>query len=621
MKITDVLIRRTPFKYKLAVSISAVVLGVLAGALLLVETWLGDFMAADTEQDLISTRQLVSRLMEEQRARLEELAVALTGESLTRTILTDKALDRVTRDDLVDEEILPSYPHLGLMAVLNLDGSVKAISQKTAALEPVLRSNAAVKLSLEGRPALGFIRHHRSFLQVATVPVTIGPSSSREVIGAVAVGMAWSADDLKKIRDLSQAEIAFFDPSGIFLASGPPFEAAENGKEGSVTAAWTTLAAMPSDRPTLVMAGAERFIIIKQSAPNELSPPYLVARSLDRQLEFVNQVRRRLLELGMGGILVGCAVSFVLALGISRPIQVLQAAFQRVTRGDFHQPAEVKSRDEFAELATAFNRMQEGLSERERMRQALLMAEEVQRNLLPAAPPCVENLDIAGASIYCNAIGGDYYDYMEGPQGSGTVRIALGDVSGHGTAAALLMASSRALLRSRSLQPGSIEQVIGDVNRELSLDVKETGRFITLFFAEINPETRELRWVRAGHDAAILYHPATDIFENLSGPGAALGIDADQSYTAQSKNSLTDGPVLVVGTDGIWEARNATGEMFGKDRLYGLLRRQAGSSAQEIADSVVRQLKQFLGGSDFEDDVTLVVVKFRAAPTIPSRST
>jgi sigma-B regulation protein RsbU (phosphoserine phosphatase) len=319
-------------------------------------------------------------------------------------------------------------------------------------------------------------------------------------------------------------------------------------------------------------------------------------------------------------VLVGCAVSFMLALGISRPIRVLQSAFQRVTQGNFHQPAEIKSRDEFAELATAFNRMQAGLGERERMRQALLMAEEVQRNLLPAAPPCVKHLDIAGASIYCNAIGGDYYDYMEGPQGSGTVRIALGDVCGHGTAAALLMASSRALLRSRSLQPGPIEQVIGDVNREISLDMKETGRFITLFFVEIHAETRQLRWVRAGHDAAILYHPAADIFENLAGPGAALGVDADQSYTAQSKNGLTDGQILVVGTDGIWEARNTSGEMFGKDRLYGILRRHAGGSAQQIADSVVEHLKQFLGGSSFEDDVTLVVVKFEAVPTRLFRS-
>jgi sigma-B regulation protein RsbU (phosphoserine phosphatase) len=432
--------------------------------------------------------------------------------------------------------------------------------------------------------------------------------------------MAWSADDLKKIRELSQAEIAFFDASGIFLASGPPFETTNAGTEESSAAAWATLAAMPADRPKRVTAGPERFIIVKRDESDALSPAYMVARSLDRQLEFVDQVRRRLMELGIGGILIGCAVSFVLALGISRPIRVLQSAFQRVTQGNFHQPAEIKSRDEFAELATAFNRMQAGLGERERMRQALLMAEEVQRNLLPAAPPCVKHLDIAGASIYCNAIGGDYYDYIEGPQGSGTVRIALGDVCGHGTAAALLMASSRALLRSRSLQPGPIEQVIGDVNREISLDMKETGRFITMFFVEINAEARQLRWVRAGHDAAILYHPATDIFENLAGPGAALGVDAEHAYTAQSKNGLTEGQVLVVGTDGIWEARNTSGEMFGKDRLYGLLRRHAGGSAQQIADSVVQHLKQFLDGSSFEDDVTLVVVKFEAVPTRLFRS-
>jgi sigma-B regulation protein RsbU (phosphoserine phosphatase) len=603
-------IRLIPFKYKLAISISAIVLGVLAGALFLVETWVADYVAAETEQDLISTRQLIIRLMEERRARLSELGIALAGDSLTRNILTDTALDRVTRDDIVDSEILPSYTQLALLAVIHMDGAVMAISEKAAALEPVLKGHAAVKLSLEGRPALGFIRDQGSLLQIAAIPVTIGPAYAREVIGAVAVGLAWSADDLKKIRDLSQAEIAFFDASGIFLASGPPFKAPTAGGKEAAAAAWATLEAMPGDRPALVTAGPERFIIIRQDSADELSPPYMVARSLDRQLEFVNQVRRRLLQLGIGGILIGCAVSFVLALGISRPIRTLQSAFRRVSRGDFHEPAQVKSRDEFAELAKAFNRMQEGLSEREQMRQALLMAEEVQRNLLPAAPPRVKHLDIAGASIYCQAIGGDYYDFLEGPPGSGTVRIVLADVCGHGTAAALLMASSRALLRSRSLQPGPIEQVVGDVNREISLDMKETGRFITLFLAEINAEKGQLRWVRAGHDAAILFHPATGTFENLAGPGTALGIDADQSYAAQSRNGLHDGQVLVVGTDGIWEARNAVDEMFGKDRLYGLLRRHATDSAQAIADAVIAHLKQFLGGSDFEDDVTLVVVKF-----------
>jgi len=145
--------------------------------------------------------------------------------------------------------------------------------------------------------------------------------------------------------------------------------------------------------------------------------------------------------------------------------------------------------------------------------------------------------------------------------------------------------------------------------KPLSRDMKETGRFITLFFAEIDTGTRQLRWVRAGHDPAILYHPATDTFENLAEPGTALGVDADQSYTAQLKSGLVDGQVLLVGTDGIWEARNAYGEMFGKDRLYGLLRHHAGDSVQGLADALLGQLKQFKGGTAFEDDVTLVIVK------------
>jgi sigma-B regulation protein RsbU (phosphoserine phosphatase) len=171
------------------------------------------------------------------------------------------------------------------------------------------------------------------------------------------------------------------------------------------------------------------------------------------------------------------------------------------------------------------------------------------------------------------------------------------------------MASSRALLRSRSVHPGSIEELVGDVNRALSLDMAETGRFLTLFLVEIDPEQRRLRWVRAGHEPAILFHPATETFENLGGPGLALGIDAAQLYTAQSKNSLCDGQVILLGTDGLWEVRNPSGEMFGKDRLFSLLRRHARRPAKDITHSVLEHLKDFQGTSEFEDDATLVVVK------------
>jgi serine phosphatase RsbU (regulator of sigma subunit) len=550
-------------------------------------------------------------LMEEHRARLEELVVAVASDYLIRTILTDKGMDRVTRDDILDSVVLPSHSHLKLLAVLNTDTSIRAISTKAEALKPLLIRHSAIARSLEGRPAFGFIPHEDTFFQISAIPVRTG-IYVQELIGAVVVGMPWSIQDLNAIRELSHAEIAFFDTNGLMLSTGPPFTPQLGKKDSAI--AWSQLSALPSDWSSMLPAGLERFIVIKVGTQHEVSPGYIVARSLDQQLEFWNRMWSWLLELGIGGVLIGCGVSLILSRGISRPIHILQSAFRRVAQGDFKQQVTVRNRDEFAELATAFNRMQSDLAERAQMKQALLVAEEVQRNLLPEAPPIIKHLDIAGTSIYCNDIGGDYYDYLEGPIGSGTVRIVLGDVCDHGMAAALLMASSRALLRSRSLQPGPIEKVIGDVNRVISLEMKDTGRFITLFLVEINAETRQLRWVRAGHDAAILYHPVTDTFENLVGPGVALGIHAGQSYTAQSKNGLNEGQVLLVGTDGIWEARNAAGEMFGKNRLYGSLRRHAGGSAQEISDSIIGQLKRFLGGSELEDDVTLVVVKFEAAP-------
>jgi len=597
------------YKSKLALSVSAIIIGLLVVVFLMIETLMKKYVATEIEKDLVGTCLSIARLMDERQKRLEELAAAVAGDYLIRAILTDKGLDRVTRDDILNSVILPGYSQLQLLAVFNKDASIRAISTNAEALQAILIGHPTVGLSIEGRGTIGYISHEGSLFQIAALPVFLG-IYVRELIGVVTVGMPWSMQDLKSVREHSHAEIAFFDTTGLLLSSGPPFTAKPGDKNSAV--AWSYLAALPNDLPSALPTGPEDFLVVKIGTPDVASPAYMVARSLNQQLEILNRVRSWLLQLGIGGVLIGCVVSVLLAVGISRPIRILQSAFRRVAQGNFEQPVTIRSRDEFAELATAFNRMQQDLSERAEMKHSLLMAEEIQRNLLPISLPHVKHLDIAGDSLYCKAIGGDYYDFFERPQVSGTIRIVLGDVCGHGIESALLMASSHALLRSRALQPGSIEEVVDDVNRELSRDLKDTGQFITLFLAEIDTKKRELRWVRAGHDPAILYHPATGTFKKLGGPGTALGIDVGQSYTAQSIGGLADGQVLLIGSDGIWEARNASGEIFGKDRLYGLLRRHGRDSAQEIIDSVLAQLKQFKGAYDFEDDVTLVVVRLIA---------
>ncbi len=245
-----------------------------------------------------------------------------------------------------------------------------------------------------------------------------------------------------------------------------------------------------------------------------------------------------------------------------------------------------------------------------RMLSALELAEEVQQNLLPKEAPAIKGLDIAAKSIYCNKTGGDFYDFLNVAQNSAEkFNVVIGDVSGHGIAAGLLMATARALIRSRSAQPGTLSQIVTDVNRHLTLDVYATSRFMTLFYLMIDPLDHLLKWVRAGHDAALLYNPASNNFEELYGAGMALGLDEKHLYEENKKSGLAKGQIIFLGTDGIWETFNSEGDLFGKEPIKEIIRRNAASSANEIMNEILAALEYFRQGQEPEDDVTLVVIK------------
>jgi sigma-B regulation protein RsbU (phosphoserine phosphatase) len=151
--------------------------------------------------------------------------------------------------------------------------------------------------------------------------------------------------------------------------------------------------------------------------------------------------------------------------------------------------------------------------------------------------------------------------------------------------------------------------IIADVNRQLTQDVEGSGQFMTLFYLVLDSATRKLRWIRAGHDPAILYNPATDTFDELKGDGMVLGINEDWVFQENERVGLETGQILFLGTDGIWEAHNAQGDMFGKDAVRNIIRKYANASAQEIQEAIVSSLKSFRGDVDPEDDVTMVVIK------------
>ena len=241
---------------------------------------------------------------------------------------------------------------------------------------------------------------------------------------------------------------------------------------------------------------------------------------------------------------------------------------------------------------------------------ALNVAQEVQQSLLPKYPPRENRIDIAGSSQYCDETGGDYYDYIELPElGSDAFAIAVGDVSGHGISSALLMASVRAYLRSRVTQAGSLADIITDVNRLVSDDTMETSQFMTLFLLMVEAQSDHLTWVRAGHDPAIVFFPDSGWFGELKGEGIPLGVEQNwryDDYTAIAK----PGQILVLTSDGVVEAHNQNGEMFGKDRIKEIIRNNAGLDAEGIRRAIFDAVENFRGKSSQEDDVTLVVAKF-----------
>jgi len=308
-------------------------------------------------------------------------------------------------------------------------------------------------------------------------------------------------------------------------------------------------------------------------------------------------------------ICVGVWLTFLVSMNLTRPLQEIIRVLRGVRHGHFDRKVRVTSNDEIGYTGDVINEMTGGLKERDQMRHSLDLAMEIQQNLLPKADPKIEGLDIAGTSIYCDETGGDYFDYLHmGENGHRKIGVVVGDVSDHGIPSALLMISVRATLRHHAHHSDNIADMVSDVNRHLSQDVKETGHFMTLFYSMIDRHNKCIRWVNAGHDPAIIYNPIADSFGELTGRGLPLGVFYDSEYT-ESQREITPGQIIVIGTDGIWEAHNQNDMMFGKDKLKEVIHLHANESAKEILDAVINEVEQFSYPLKKEDDLTLVVMK------------
>jgi sigma-B regulation protein RsbU (phosphoserine phosphatase) len=324
------------------------------------------------------------------------------------------------------------------------------------------------------------------------------------------------------------------------------------------------------------------------------------------------QVREHNAKMGalvLGVALVVVIMAFFLSRIFTRNIREVAHAVRSVARGDFSVRAEVRSRDEVGRLAQAFNVMIPELQDKVRMQNSLEVAQEVQLSLLPGGNPEFPGADIAGASAYSDETGGDYFDFIPRATDRGaSLVVAVGDVSGHGVQAALTMASARAYLRSLLFSGESLGAAVPAVNRLVFEDTDGSGRFMPLFLMELF-EDGTMEWVRAGHDPALLLAPGRAGFEELSGEGVPLGVIPDADYAVGQRRAAS-GEVVVIGTDGIWEAVSPGGEMFGKDRLKTLIREHANDDAPTLIRAVDRAVTVFRDNAPQNDDMTLAVVRW-----------
>jgi sigma-B regulation protein RsbU (phosphoserine phosphatase) len=250
------------------------------------------------------------------------------------------------------------------------------------------------------------------------------------------------------------------------------------------------------------------------------------------------------------------------------------------------------------------------LRRREEQDIELRLAASIQQRLYPAAPPIVSGLDFAAATAPAGAMNGDYFDFFT--LRDGALAIAIGDVSGHGLGQALIMAQTRAYLRSMARVHADVGVILTELDKLLAPDL-EPGRFISLLLVRLDPKTLVLQYANAGHEPGCLLDPAGAIKMVLESTGPPLGLPGEANpsrvVAASSPVPLERGDVLVLLTDGIAEAESPSGVPFGWEHALGVIGAHGQATAEGIVQALSSAIRSFQDGTAQRDDVTMVVCK------------
>jgi len=306
---------------------------------------------------------------------------------------------------------------------------------------------------------------------------------------------------------------------------------------------------------------------------------------------------------------------------ITKAIHDLYTATQRVQVGDFSVRVAVEREDQLAALGDSFNQMAASLEqlvkesrEKQRLQDELEIARQVQEQLFPREAPPLETLTLVGTCRPAQVVSGDYYDF--GLAEPGKLIFTIGDISGKGIAAALLMATIQSILRTQiyacrlmgQMEQLSVAELVGRVNRQLCATTS-TNKYSSLFVGFYDDKTRRLTYTNAGHLPPVLLRNGR--VEKLFTGGTVVGLFRDLEFE-QATVELQPGDWLVAYTDGITEVENSYEEEFGSERLLAFLARAAdGTAPERLIEGVLAELAEWAPHTEQSDDRTLLVARAR----------
>ena len=354
---------------------------------------------------------------------------------------------------------------------------------------------------------------------------------------------------------------------------------------------------------------AKNWVLVTQKDPQS-GLAFGIARPIGDRLGELRRTTAR--NMGCGLLVVALAMVGMIPLSsrMTRNLTALAKETENLSRGDFKARVEVASNDEFGALARAFNRMAEDISEnqkhlieRERLQNELEMCRKIQEELLPRHPFRSGAVEVKGVSIPAREVGGDFFNYF--PLSDRSMALLVGDVSGKGLPAALLMANLQATIQARLPLDLDLVKMAEQLDREIAVNNAEA--YLTLFVAVLDSHSLSLRYVNAGHNPQILMR-GEGATERLQSTGRPIGLLAGGGFQERSV-SLKPGDALFFYTDGLVEAENEAGDEFGIARLEELLVRERARGLEGMLAKVEETVRSYHGPVEPADDATMMLLK------------